>query len=84
MRWVSQQTDAPLFDRLAAMKHWSETGVFDFSGADRSTRLAERVHDCFGKLLADVIFNAAGRPSLPASSSRCAAPRLRSPRAIRW
>jgi hypothetical protein len=70
MRVVAQQTDAPLFDRLAAMKHWSETGVFDFSGSDRSTKLAERVHDCIGKLLAEVIFNAAGLDKKHVKESR--------------
>ena len=56
MRWVAQQYAAPLFDRQSIMRHWSETGVFDFTGPGK-TRVAERVHDCFGKLLADVIVN---------------------------
>jgi hypothetical protein len=56
MRWVAQQYEVPLFDRQSIMRHWSETGVFDFTDPGK-TRLAERVHDCFGKLLADVIVN---------------------------
>lgn len=56
MRWVAQQYEAPLFDRLAIMRHWSEAGVFDFT-APGTTRVAERVHDCFGKLLAELILN---------------------------
>lgn len=59
MRWVAQQHDVPLFDRAAVMKHWSENGVFDFSGSDRS-QIAERVHDCIGRLLAETILDAAG------------------------
>lgn len=59
MRWVAQQNDIPLFDRSAAMKHWSEAGMFDLSGSDRS-QIAERVHDCIGKVLAKMILESAG------------------------
>jgi hypothetical protein len=58
MRWVAQQFEVPLFDRLAVMKHWSENGAFDFT-APPSSKLAERVHDCLGKLLADLIVDVA-------------------------
>jgi hypothetical protein len=58
MKWVSQQFDVPLFDRLAVMKHWSENGAFDLTAAP-SSKLAERVHDCLGKLLADMIVDVA-------------------------
>ncbi|HEX2216284.1 MAG TPA: GDSL-type esterase/lipase family protein [Xanthobacteraceae bacterium] len=59
MRWVAQQTDVPLFDRFAVMRHWSETGAFDLSGSN-GLQVAERVHDCLGKLLAELILDAAG------------------------
>lgn len=60
MRLAAQQADIPLFDRLAAMKYWSEQGTFDFaSGGNDKARLAERVHDCFGKLLADLVIDTA-------------------------
>jgi hypothetical protein len=59
MRWVAEQNDLPLFDRLAIMKYWSETGTFDFS-APHAPHLAERVHDCFGKLIAALIIDTAG------------------------
>lgn len=59
IRWVSQQKDVPLFDRLAVMKHWSEAGVFEFTSPDQK-QLAERVHTCIGGLLAELIINAAG------------------------
>jgi hypothetical protein len=59
MRWVAQQTDVPLFDRTAVMKYWSENSVFDFASAN-GARMAERVHDCIGKVLAMTILDAAG------------------------
>ncbi len=59
MRWVAQQQDLPLFDRLAMMKHWNEAGIFDLANASDKSRLAERVHDCVGKLLAELIVDAA-------------------------
>lgn len=64
MRWVAQQTDVPLFDRTAVMKYWSENSVFDFTSAN-GARLAERVHDCIGKVLAATILDAAGIETTP-------------------
>jgi lysophospholipase L1-like esterase len=58
MRWVAQQQDLPLLDRLTIMRHWNETGAFDLSAADKN-RTAERVHDCLGKLLAELIIDSA-------------------------
>jgi lysophospholipase L1-like esterase len=58
MRWVAQQQDLPLLDRLAIMRHWNETGAFDLSAADKN-QTAERVHDCIGKLLAELIIDSA-------------------------
>jgi lysophospholipase L1-like esterase len=58
MHSVAQQQDVPLFDRLAAMKHWGETGVFDLSSRDRPV-IAEKVHDCLGKVLAQLIVESA-------------------------
>jgi hypothetical protein len=57
MHWVAQQNEVPLLDRLGIMRHWSETGLFDFTADDDKMRVAERVHDCLGKLLAEVIIN---------------------------
>jgi hypothetical protein len=54
MRWVAQQQDVPLFDRLGVMKHWNESGAFDLAGPNVS-HMAERVHDCLGKLVAELI-----------------------------
>jgi lysophospholipase L1-like esterase len=58
MHSVAQQQDIPLFDRLGAMKHWSETGVFDLTSGDRSLT-AEKVHDCLGRTLARLIVQSA-------------------------
>ena len=55
MRFVALQHEIPLFDRFAVMKHWSELGVFDLYGATKKTDIAERVHDCIGQLLGDLI-----------------------------
>lgn len=58
MRLVAQQHEVPLFDRFAAMHHWSETGEFDLFGATRDASLAKRVHDCIGRALALLILDA--------------------------
>jgi hypothetical protein len=58
MRVAAQQSDVPLFDRLNVMKHWSETGIFDFSSPSPG-HVAEQVHDCIGRLLADLIIDSA-------------------------
>jgi hypothetical protein len=57
MRWVAQQRDAPLFDRLGLMKYWSEEGTFDFSAPEAASKVAQQVHNCIGKLLADLIMD---------------------------
>jgi hypothetical protein len=55
MRMIALQREAVLFDRFSIMKRWNENGVFDLYGATRTTNVAERVHDCLGRLLADVV-----------------------------
>lgn len=69
MRWVALQHDVPLFDRLALMQHWSETGTFDLYDASKNTNTAERVHDCIGRLLAGLIAGAVKQPA-PAPETR--------------
>ncbi|HEX2653323.1 MAG TPA: GDSL-type esterase/lipase family protein [Xanthobacteraceae bacterium] len=61
LRWVAMQQDIPLFDRFAVMKQWSELGTFDLYSADKSSATAERVHDCLGRLLAEMIIDTAKR-----------------------
>jgi hypothetical protein len=59
MRWVAQQRDVPLFDRLGIMRHWSDTGTFDFYAATKAFAVAQKVHDCIGRALAAQIVDAA-------------------------
>lgn len=65
MRFVAMQHEIPLFDRFAVMKHWSELGVFDLYGATKKTDIAERVHDCIGQLLGDLIIATAKMTPAP-------------------
>jgi lysophospholipase L1-like esterase len=59
MRHVAQQHEVPLFDRLAIMRHWSDTGEFDLHAAGRDNVLAHQVHDCIGRAIASMIIEAA-------------------------
>jgi hypothetical protein len=59
MRIVALKREAVLFDRFTIMKRWNESGVFDLYGATRTTNVAEQVHDCLGRLLADVVVDGA-------------------------
>jgi lysophospholipase L1-like esterase len=59
MRVAAQQHEAPLFDRLAIMRHWSDTGTFDLYAAGKDNVLAQRVHDCLGRGIAVMIVDAA-------------------------
>jgi lysophospholipase L1-like esterase len=59
MRVVAQQHEVPLFDRLAIMRHWSDTGAFDLYAAGKDNVLAHRVHDCIGRGIAALIIDAA-------------------------
>jgi len=59
MRVVAQQHESPLFDRLAIMRHWSDTGAFDLYAAGKDNVLAQRVHDCIGRGIASMIIDAA-------------------------
>lgn len=57
MRFVALQHSVNLFDRFAVMKHWNEAGIFDLTAATKKMDMAERVHECFGKLLARLILD---------------------------
>ncbi len=59
MRVVAQQHELLLFDRLAIMRHWSDTGAFDLYAAGKDNVLAHRVHDCIGRGIASMIIDAA-------------------------
>ena len=59
MHWVAQQRGVPLFDRLGIMRHWSDTGAFDFYTATKTFSVAQQVHECIGRALAAQIIDAA-------------------------
>ena len=60
MRLVALQHDVLLFDRFAIMKQWNELGTFDLYAATKKTDIAERVHECIGRLVGDLMLQAAG------------------------
>jgi hypothetical protein len=64
IRWVALQQEVPLFDRFSIMKLWADLGTFDLYSATKKLDIAERVHDCIGQLLADLVIEAA-KPSEP-------------------
>jgi hypothetical protein len=59
MRWVALQQDIPLFDRFSIMKLWSDNGTFDLNSATKKLDMAKRVHDCIGRLMADLVLESA-------------------------
>jgi hypothetical protein len=59
MRWVAQQRGVPLFDRLGIMRHWNDTGAFDFYATTKAYAVAQQVHECIGRALAAQIMDAA-------------------------
>ncbi|HEY6023212.1 MAG TPA: SGNH/GDSL hydrolase family protein [Pseudolabrys sp.] len=70
MRWVALQHEIPLFDRFSIMKLWSGLGTFDLYSATKKLDMAERVHDCIGGLLAELVVAAAKSEELPTNGSR--------------
>jgi hypothetical protein len=70
MRWVALQQEVPLFDRFSIMKLWGELGTFDLYSATKKLDIAERVHDCIGRLLADLVITAAKPVEPPTNGSR--------------
>jgi hypothetical protein len=64
MRWVALQQEVPLFDRFSIMKLWGDLGTFDLYSATKKLDMAERVHDCIGRLLSDLVVESA-KPDEP-------------------
>ncbi|MFN3656707.1 MAG: SGNH/GDSL hydrolase family protein [Pseudolabrys sp.] len=64
MRWVAVQQEVPVFDRFSIMKTWADLSTFDLYSATKKLDTAERVHDCIGRLLADLVVEAA-KPETP-------------------
>lgn len=70
MRWVALQQEVPLFDRFSIMKVWADLGTFDLNSATKKLDMAERVHDCIGRLLADLVIESAKSSAPPAEVGR--------------
>ena len=58
MRWVAREQQVPLFDRLAIMRNWNDTGAIDLYAAPKDVTIAKRLHDCIGRALASLIIDA--------------------------
>jgi hypothetical protein len=59
MRWVAREREVPLLDRHAIMRSWYESGQFDLYAATKDMTVAKGVHDCLGRVLSDLIIDAA-------------------------
>lgn len=58
IRWVALEHGLNLFDRQGIMRQWSELGTFDLMAATKSLDTAAQVHNCIGRLLADLVADA--------------------------
>lgn len=58
IRWVALEHALNLFDRQAIMRQWGELGTFDLLAATKSLDTAAQVHNCIGRLLADLVADA--------------------------
>jgi lysophospholipase L1-like esterase len=70
MRWVAREHEVPLFDRLAIMRHWNDTGAIDLYAATKDIAIAKKVHDCIGRALASLVIDAAHLEPLENKSAR--------------
>ena len=55
MLWVALQKEVPVFDRFSIMKLWADLGTFDLYSDTKKLDMAEQVHDCIGRLLAELV-----------------------------
>ncbi|HLH88992.1 MAG TPA: GDSL-type esterase/lipase family protein [Xanthobacteraceae bacterium] len=76
MRFIALQREILLFDRFAVMNDWNEMGVFDLSATTKKIDVAERVHDCIGRLLSRLIVDGA---KLAQASNMGAGPTMDTP-----
>jgi hypothetical protein len=58
LRWVAREQQVPLFDRLAIMRNWNDTGAIDLYAVTKDITIAKRLHDCIGRALATLIIDA--------------------------
>lgn len=69
MRIIALQREVVLFDRFSIMEKWNENGVFDLYARTRNTDVAEHVHDCLGRMLANVVV-AGAKLTTPGKNAR--------------
>ena len=57
LRQIAMGRRAALFPRFEIMRRWVEQGLLDLDPADAESqrRVADRIHDCLGRYLADMI-----------------------------
>ena len=70
MRFVAQQHNALLFDRLGIMRDWADSGIFDLYAATKNYDMARKVHDCIGRALATQIIGAAHLDAMRMQTTR--------------
>jgi hypothetical protein len=70
LRWVAREREVPVFDRLAIMRNWYETGEFDLYAATKDMKTAKNVHDCLAKALAQSIIDAANLGSFEGAAPK--------------
>jgi hypothetical protein len=70
MRWVAREREVPLFDRLAIMRYWYDSGQIDLYAATKDIGTAKLVHDCIGRALASMIIDAARLDALEGTTSQ--------------
>lgn len=70
MRLVAREQDLTLFDRLAIMRYWNDTGAFDLYAAGKDPAMAQQVHDCIGRALASVVIEAGNLSAFETKASR--------------
>ena len=70
MRWVAREREVPVFDRLAIMRHWYESGQFNLYATTKDLSTAKQVHECLGRTLASLIIDAARLPAREGTTAR--------------
>jgi hypothetical protein len=58
IRWVARERQVPLFDRLAIMRNWNDSGAINLNAVTKDFTIAKRLHDCIGRALATLIIDA--------------------------
>lgn len=65
IRWIAVRREVPVFDRFGIMQFWAGQSTFDFYSTTKTLDIAQHVHDCIGRLLAELVIEAS-KPDKPA------------------